>query len=143
MATVHFTTITLFTNKLKLLAGNHNIEFGDEEVEVLTRRLESGYEAIAGVLMSRGLTEAQISTWRRGEEFQLDIATYWYAKDNGWGGKNEDEKDWTLVFNRIKELEACAIINNDGEIILVSTKDKGFAKGINALDVHKRLGIYP
>ena len=141
MATVHFTTSDIFKDKLAKLAADNNLDFSLEDEIVLDRRLENAYNAIEGVLLSRGLDLISISTWKRGEEFQLDIATYWYAKDSGWGGKAYDEKDWTKVFDRLKELATLPIISNEGEILARGTGP--VAVGQNLLDTNAALGIYP
>lgn len=124
---------------------------GDGEYEVavstkgrgaaILRRLESAYDIIQGALMSRDLSDVQISTWQRGEEFQLDIATYWYGRDVGWAGTAQEDRDWLLVFNREKELETVAVVNNDGTLLLGG---KGIvAEGINLITENAKLGIYP
>ena len=107
----------------------------------LERRLESAYDIIQGVLMARGLTNVQISTWQRGEEFQLDIATYWYCKDEGWGGKLAEERDWVAVFNREKELMTVPVVTNEGVLLLGGAGI--VADGINLIDQNANLGIYP
>lgn len=115
-----------------------NTGYGDNVIAA--RRLEQAYNIIESYLMVRGLTREQISTWARGEEYQLDIATYWYCKDSGWGGKAFDEKDWTKVFDRASELATVPIINNDGE--LLSEGKSYVTKAFNLLDINKSLGIY-
>jgi hypothetical protein len=135
----HFTSTSMFELKLAKLAADNNLVFGNEDKTMLYFRLEAAYAIIQSALITRGLTDVQISTWNRGEEFQLDIATYWYAKDSGWGAKTFEEKDWTTVFNRVKELEAVAVISNDGDVLLGS---KGpVADVVNLLDINYDLGI--
>jgi hypothetical protein len=109
--------------------------------EALARRLENAYDIIEGALLSRGLTVVQISTWARGEEFQLDLATYWYGKDEGWGGRFEDESDWIAVFNREKELETIPIVSNDG--VLLASGAGIVAEGIDMIKTNAALGIHP
>lgn len=117
-----------------------------EEVRGITdaaralQRLNEAYNAIEGALIPRGLSVVQISTWARGEEFQLDIATYWYAKDSGWGGKLVDEVDWTKVFDRTKKLSTVAIINNDGVLL---SAGHGVAVGMDLMDINENLGYLP
>ena len=112
--------------------------YGDEIVAA--RRLEQAYDEILGTLMTRGLSAVQASTWARGEEFQLDIATFWYAKDCGWGGKIVDEVDWTKVFDRREELKTVSILNSDDDLLL---KSGVVAEGVNLIDINANLGIYP
>ena len=141
MAYVKYTTTERFQEKLAKLSSDNKLDFTTEDTNVLQRRLVNAYNIIFGVLVSRGLTEIQISTWIRGEEFQLDIATYWYAKDSGWGGKSYDEKDWTKVFNREKELSIIAVISNEGLVLV-----KGFGtvtSGLNLLEINEALGYRP
>jgi len=109
--------------------------------EAILRRLENAYDIIEGALLSRGLTVVQISTWARGEEFQLDLATYWYGKDEGWGGQLMEERDWLGVFNREKELETIPIVSNDG--VLLASGAGIVAQGIDMLEGNANLGIYP
>jgi len=138
--TVHFTTLEKLQRKISKLATDNNLVFNANDVEALTHRLESAYNEIEAVLMQRGLTEVQISTWRRGEEYQLDIATYWYAKDCGWGGKQIEDKDWTKVFNRAAELEKITIVSNGGVIM---ARNKGpVAKFMDIKAANENLGIY-
>lgn len=112
---------------------------GSVDSSIALRRLENSYEEILGALMDRGLSVVEISTWARGEEFQLDIAIFWYAKDSGWGGKLVDEVDWTKVFDRREELKTVAIINNDGALLL---SGKAVAAGQDLIATNEALGIY-
>jgi hypothetical protein len=141
MATIHFTTTDKFKEKLSKLAANNNLTFESEDVKRLEQRLTEAYNEIEGALLVRGLSVMQISTWKRGEEFQLDIATYWYAKDCAWGGKAFEEKDWTKVFDRRMELTKVPIVSNDG--VVLSKATGAFAEGLNLLDVNASLGIFP
>jgi hypothetical protein len=143
MATSHFTTTDKLEAVIKRLCGNQNITFDTDELDILVRRLDNAYEIIAGKLMSRGLTEVQISTWRRGEEYQLDLATYWYGRNNGWGQKEEDEKDWILPFNRTDELDSVPIISDSGELLVIGNEDKNFAVGVNVCEINETLGYNP
>lgn len=122
--------------------GEYQVEAGRKgRGEAILRRLESAYDIIQGALMMRGLTPVQVSTWQRGEEFQLDIATYWYGRDEGWGGKKDDERDWLTVFNREKELKDVPVIDNTGVILL---KGVGIvADGVDLITINANLGIYP
>ena len=106
---------------------------------IAARRLDEAYNAIESALIPRGLTRVQVSTWARGEEFQLDIATYWYCKDSGWGGKMVDEKDWTTVFDRRKELMDISVIDNDGTLLLDSKSKVALVMDLSA--INKNLGI--
>jgi hypothetical protein len=126
-------------DKLKKLAADHEMEFGKVDENVLVRRLENAYEIIKGALLTRGLTVIQISTWARGEEFQLDLATYWYAKDCGWGAKEKDEVDWTTVFNREEELMTVPLVSNDD--VLMGPGKGTVASGMQLLDINADLGI--
>jgi len=126
------------------LTGGGEYEVSDDvkgRGAAILRRLESAYDIIHGVLLRRGLTTVQISTWQRGEEFQLDIATYWYGRDAGWAGKADEERDWLLVFNREKELNDIPIVDNTGALL---DSGKGIvAEGINLIDENAKRGIYP
>jgi hypothetical protein len=137
--TTHFTTLEKFQNKISKLATDNSLEFNTNDVERMRQRLEFAYNIIEAALMERGLTQIQVSTWKRGEEYQLDIATFWYAKDCGWGGKLIEDKDWTKVFNREGELSTAAIVTNDGVLL---SKTKGpVAKVIDLKQVNENLGI--
>lgn len=135
----HFTSTSMFELKLAKLAADNNLEFDNSDKVMTYMRLEAAYQAIEGALIPRGLTRVQISTWSRGEEFQLDIATYWYCKDSGWGGKMEGEVDWTTVFNRIKELEKISIVDNDGILLLNGTGPVALV--MDLLDINNKLNI--
>jgi len=137
--TSHFTTVEKFEAKLAKLATNHSLDYSEADEVILTRRLEDAYNEILSALAARGLSVVQISTWARGEEFQLDIATFWYAKDSGWGGKLEDEIDWTKVFDRRAELKTVAVIDNDGTLL---SQGSGIGIGIDLEEVNDNLGIY-
>jgi hypothetical protein len=126
------------------LTGGGEYEIADDvkgRGAAILRRLESAYDIIQGVLMKRGLTDVQISTWQRGEEFQLDIATYWYGRDSGWAGKADEERDWLLVFNREKELTDVPIVDNTG--VLLESGKGVVAEGINLINENEKLGYYP
>ena len=107
--------------------------------DVAQRRLESAYDIIEGALLTRALTTVQISTWARGEEYQLDIAMYFYCKDSGWGGKLAEETDWTTVFDRRKEPVEIPIVSNDG--VLLSKSGKAVASGMDLEAINESLGI--
>ena len=141
MADVHFTTAEKLSNKLAKVAADNNLAFEKGEIEILTRRLENAYDIILGALLVRGLTAAQVNTWARGEEFQLDLATYWYGRDAAWGTKTGDEQDWVKHFDRTKELDTVPIVNTSGT--LLSSSGKVAAEGVNLLDVNAALGVVP
>ena len=122
------------------LAGSVNETIkGYGDSVVAARRLDQAYNIIEGALLTRGLTTVQISTWCRGEEFQLDIATYWYAKDCGWGGKLVEEVDWTTVFNREGELATVPIVNNTGVLLLAGKEPVGLA--MDFMQINEDKGI--
>lgn len=139
--------IVLMTIDTALLTGGSSptgsieetVKGGSFDSVVALRRLENAYNAIMGALLQRGLTSVQISTWARGEEFQLDIATFWYCKDSGWGGKDIDEVDWTKVFDRSKELKTVAVVSNNNVLLLSGT---AVAEGQDLLSSNESLGIY-
>jgi len=117
MADVGFTTTAKLDAKLQLLlAGNHVVD-----TTTSARRLAQAYNIILSRLIERGLAKASIDTWLRGEEFQLDIATYWYGCDKGWLRQQRDEKDWLSVFNREEELTTVPLVKTD--FTSISTDD--------------------
>lgn len=135
----------MFIDTTNLTGGSNTSGIIEEKIKgygdniIARRRLDQAYNAIEAILIGRSLTRLQLSIWARGEEFQLDIATYWYCKDSGWGGKLVDEKDWTKVFDRISELEKMTIIDNNGNILL---QGKGpVAKVIDLISANTNLGI--
>ncbi len=139
ITTSHFTTLEIFIAKIKKIAADHQMELTVVDKDTAQRRLENAYDEIEGALISRGLTVVQISTWARGEEYQLDIGMYFYCKDSGWGGRLEEETDWTTVFDRRKELTKIPIISNDGLLLL---KNAGtVASGMNLEQINDNLGI--
>jgi len=137
--TVGFTTVGDLSAKLNQVAADNNMTFSDANAATMLRRLIDAYNEIVSRLMKRGLTQAEISTWVRGEEFQLDIATYWYGRDCGWGSKLQEERDWIKVFDRTKELDDVAVISNDGNLLLSGTKK--FAKVMDLMAINENLGI--
>lgn len=136
-----FTTLGDLHSKLKQLAADHQIDFSIANLSQMTKHLQQSYNTIREKLVARGLTFVQVSTWTRGEEYQLDIATYWYARGSGWGGKLEEEKDWVSVFNRVKELDEIAIVNNDGNILLNSKQ--AVAVHMDLVSINSNLSLYP
>lgn len=141
MKTVNFTTVEKLRDKLAKLAANHQLEFNEVDNTRIEARLRDAYNEIVGILTVRGLNMIQISTWARGEEFQLDIATFWFCKDSAWGARILDEKDWTKPFDRREELKTIPIISNDGTLLARATG--AVAEGLDLLEVNKNLGIYP
>ncbi len=138
---VHFTTTEKLTKKLAKVAADLNLEFEKDEVEIITRRLNSAYDIILSALLVRGLTAAQVDLWARGEEYQLDLATYWYGRDAAWGTKSGDEKDWVKHFDRTEELKTVAVVDTSGNLLLGT--GVAIAEGINLLDANKALGYTP
>ncbi len=137
--TIHFTTLEIFVQKIKKVAADHEMKLTEVDKDTANRRLENAYDEIEGALMSRSLTVVQISTWARGEEYQLDIAMYFYCKDSGWGGRLEEETDWTTVFDRRKELVKIPIVSNDG--VLLSKNAGAVARGMDLEKINENLGI--
>jgi hypothetical protein len=135
---IHFTTVEKFKDKLQVLANTHGVSFNPQETAELKRRLEEAYNEIEGVLIPRGISRVQISTWARGEEYQLDIATFWFCKSKGWGAKLVEEKDWTKPFDRRTELSTVAVINNDGSVL--SGSKNAVAVGIDLQTVNENKG---
>lgn len=137
---IGFTTAEKLYEKIKKLGSDNNMELQAPDENEVTRRLNDSYNMIVAKLVNRGLTLIEVSTWVRGEEYQLDIALYWYAKASGWGGKIDGEVDWTTVFNRIDELDTIAILNSSGEVLLKD--NKRFAVGMNLIEANNLLGDY-
>jgi len=135
--TVNFTTVKKFKDQIMKLASDHQYSLTEIDETIAKRRLQQAYYEIESRLMARGLTDVQISTWKRGEEYQLDIATYWYAKASGWGGKLRDEVDWTKVFDRREELDDVAVVSNDEDLLL---KSESVAVGMDLMTINKELG---
>jgi len=136
---IHFATLGTFIKKIKKVAADHEMILTEVDKDTAQRRLENSYDEIEGALLSRGLSVVQISTWARGEEYQLDIAMYFYCKDSGWGGRLEEETDWTTVFDRRKELVKLPIISNDG--VVLSKSAGAVASGMDLEAINDNLGI--
>jgi len=136
-----FTTIDSFSQKLSAVAADHNIEWNSDNTTIMVRRLQQSYSEILDALMGRGLTGAQVDSWRRGEEYQLDIATFWYGRDYGWGSKVEEERDWIKVFDRRAELRTMSIFGTDGS--LLTGNDKTFGLAFDLETINSNLGYNP
>lgn len=117
MSTVGFASTDLLEAKLKKVAADHNLVMKAADSVIALRRLTNAYHIIIGRLVERGLTKATIDTWIRGEEFQLDLATYWYGCDSGWKRMQRDERDWLNVFDREEELKTVPLLDEDFESI--------------------------
>ena len=81
-----------------------NSSTGDAKNEIVTR------------LRTRGYTVAQINTWARQREYNLDIGTY-YALIRLTFPREEAEQDWVEMFNRAEELDDAELFTIDGELI--------------------------
>lgn len=138
MAENNFTTTDKLEDKIKKLASDHRMTLSAQDSIEAARRLTQAYNEILGALLSRGLSKTQIDAWGRGEEFQLDIAIFWYCKDSGWGGKQADEEDWTTVFDRRKELLDIPVVVSD---VLVGSP--AVALGMDLIRINEDLEIYP
>lgn len=136
--TIHFTTVEKFKDKIKVLVTSHDLKLDNSETTELRRRLSESYNEIEGALLARGISAVEISTWARGEEFQLDIATYWYCRSKGWGAKNTDEQDWVKPFDRRAELQTVAIVSNDS--ILLAGSKNAVALGMDLRDINRNKG---
>ena len=113
MPNVGYTNTADFEAKLKKVGADHNLTLNAVDQAIAARRLLDAYKIVVGRLVERGLTKAEADTWNRGEEFQLDIATYWYGADSGWKRMQRDERDWLNVFDREAELETVPLLKAD------------------------------
>lgn len=115
MSVIGFADTADLEAKVAKVAADHNMTLNAVDSAVAARRLASAYQIVLGALIDRGLSKAQADTWARGEEFQLDIATYWYGCDSGWNRMQRDDQDWLRVFNREEELATVKLLDADGE----------------------------
>jgi len=115
MSVIGFADTADLEAKVAKVAADHNMTLNAVDSAVAVRRLASAYQIVLGALIDRGLSKAQADTWARGEEFQLDIATYWYGCDSGWNRMQRDDQDWLRVFNREEELATVKLLDADGE----------------------------
>ncbi len=140
MATIGFTTDELFQAAIKKLAADNNMTLEIADKVIATRLLTDSYNHIIGVLVTRGLTKVQADTWSRGAEFQLAIGLFWYGRQCGWGSRHDEDRDWMKPFDRRKELEDIAILNDAGGILLAGKS--AFAVGMDLIAFNEALGIY-
>jgi hypothetical protein len=115
MSVIGFADTADLEAKVAKVAADHNMTLNAVDSAVAARRLASAYQIVLGALIDRGLSKAQADTWARGEEFQLDIATYWYGCDSGWNRMQRDDQDWLRVFKREEELATVKLLDADGE----------------------------
>ena len=142
MAEVGFTDTDTFETKLKKLAADHDMTLTAADSTIAARRLQDAYNIILAALMARGLTKAQVDTWSRGTEYQLDIATYWYGRDSGWSKRTSmEEEDWLKVFDRAGELKDCVVIDDSGTILLSS--GNVVARVMDLEELNSAKGYYP
>lgn len=135
-----YSTLGALVAKLEKLSADNNITFDLSDQARMFQRLKDSYNEIMTILMGRGLTEVQVSTFGRGAEFQLDIATYWYGRDSGWGTRLEEERDWIKVFDRRDELRDMTILDNSNNLL---TKGKqGYAQTFDLTSKNKDAGVY-
>ena len=112
-------------------------ELTEAQASVVSDRNEAAYNAIVSALHKRGLTKAQVDTWVRGKEFQLDIAFYWLMSDLGWYKGSELEHDDLRKYNRLKELATVELLDTDG--VEIGAASDGFAfKDIELTDHYER-----
>lgn len=68
----------------------------------------SAYNEIVGVLLGRGFTLSQITSWARGAEFETDIGLFWCAIKGG-GLEGYDDK-FINRLDRRKELKEVDVV---------------------------------
>lgn len=99
---------------IRVLSDN-NYEPDEIDKEVINSSVEDAKNEIIARLRTRGYTIAQINTWSRQREFNLDIGTYYALNRTTY--PRDDEQDWIEFFNRAEELDEVELYTLDGDLI--------------------------
>lgn len=131
-------------DRLKQLFSLGKDDLTAAEGAIADAALTSALNVIKSTLISRGATEAQVDSWFRKTEFQLDLGTFFSLMNLG---KDRDDDDkhaaWAKVFDRRKELKEIEIVLTDSTVIAVAKGDKDKVRPVgvvNLKDINDNLG---
>lgn len=85
------------------------------DAEIINSSVKDAQNEIIARLRTRGYTLAQIGTWSRQREYNLDIGTYYALNRTTY--PRDDEQDWIAFFNRADELDDLELYTLDGTLI--------------------------
>lgn len=94
----------------------------------------AAYNTILGKLLERGFAYADILTWDRGEEFNLDLACCFVLRS---AANLRADDTWQLKFCRTEELETVPVVV-DGTLLTAGTAGIGYGDIAHADDVFSR-----
>lgn len=100
---------------IRVLSDN-NYDPDEIDKEIINSSTEDAKNEIIVRLRTRGYTIAQINTWARQREYNLDIGVY-YSLIRMTFPREEEEQDWVEMFNRAEELDDVELFTLDGTLI--------------------------
>ncbi len=100
---------------VRVLSDN-NYDPDEIDSAIINSSTEDAKNEVIVRLRTRGYTIAQINTWARQREYNLDIGTY-YALIRLTFPREEEEQDWVEMFNRAEELDDAELFTIDGTLI--------------------------
>lgn len=99
---------------VRVLSDN-NYDTDNIDKEIIDSSVVDAQNEIIARLRTRGYTLAQIMTWSRQREYNLDIGTYYALNRTTY--PRDDEQDWIEFFNRAEELDELELYTLDGTLI--------------------------
>jgi hypothetical protein len=100
---------------LKVAADSELIDDNSPWQTIIEDSNESAYQEILGRLSDRGFTMAQIESWSRRQEFNIDIGLFW-ALTKG-GGLHAYDDRFIVKLDRREELDSVAILDSSGSAL--------------------------
>ena len=110
MATIEWIDDDTVKRRVRRLTTAYDDDFSVEDQAILEEKTLDAYHDIAAVLIERGFTAAQILTWAQREEYQRDIAAYYFLLAVGF--RRGDKESWIEEFKRLEELEDKALVTD-------------------------------
>lgn len=100
---------------VRVLSDN-NYDPDKIDKEIIDSSVVDAQNEIIARLRTRGYTLAQIYTWTRQREYNLDIGTYYALNRTTY--PRDDEQDWIAFFNRAEELDDLELVDLDGNVLV-------------------------
>lgn len=110
--------------RVSKIISDNNYDPDEVDDEIISSSTIDAQNEIIARLRTRGYTLAQILTWSRQREYNLDIGTY-FTLIRLTFPREKEEQDWVEKFNRAEELDDLELFTIDGVLIEPGAQPSG------------------